>query len=296
METKDSQLTSVNEKFNSKYADQIRDKNFYNLLLKVKTDLRKSVKKDINEFFNLFIWSMEVLKLNSENESLETLMIYTLDEYEKHYNKNDMTLFLNNLASGFNFLPDVYDKTKIKHRILKFIETKGIPEISILNIGLFKYFAYDSLKNKDTIEGLRYALKSQDINVIHDYVETFSHKFIKEKLEYNFFVSRVCLEILLMKNLVLSLKFIKKYIDTSNNLQNNHPILNFAYLLTSLLIKDVTNFNYFWTFINLYRPIVSLDHAFPKYLNKVSITFYGQEIIKEDQGMNIMNLLKAFAN
>jgi hypothetical protein len=296
METKDSKLISAKEKFDSKYSDQLRDKNFYNLLLKVKTDLRKSVKKDINEFFNLFIWSMEVLRINSENESLETLMIYTLDEYEKHYNKNDLTLFLNNLASGFNFLPQVFDKSRIKHRILKFFETKAVPEISIINIGIFKLFAYDSLKNKDTVEGLRYALKSQDLNVIHDYVENFSNNFIKEKFEYNFFVSRVSLEILLMKNLVLALNFIKKYIDTSNNLQNNAPILNFAYLLTCLLCQDVTNFNYFWTFINLYRPLVSLDQAFPKYLNKVSISFYGQEIIKEDQGMNIMNLLKAFTN
>lgn len=297
METSFTSNNDFKSKFSTKYSDQIKEKNFYSLLLKVNTDLRKSVKKDIKEFFNLFIWCLEILNINSENESCENLFLNALDEYEKYYNKNDTELFVSVLQAGFELLPEVYDKTKIKHRILKFIETKSIPDTFLTSYGLFKLFALDSIKNKDIIDGIRYSLKSQDVDVIHKFVNEFTkHLLDNNNSEKLFFISRICLELILMKNLMLSLKFIEKYVDLSNNLQNNNPILNFAYLLTCLLCRDTSNFDYFWTLINIYRPAVSKDPAFPKYLNKISISYYGQEIIKEEQGMNIMNLLKAFAN
>ena len=87
-------ITSTSTDFNSKYADMISEKNFYGLLLKVKTEMRKLVKKEAKEFLNLLVWSIKILSDNNEGESSNTLMIYAIDEYDKNFNKNDQELCL----------------------------------------------------------------------------------------------------------------------------------------------------------------------------------------------------------
>ena len=77
--------------FDTKYSEMIKEKNFYRLLLSVKTDLRKSAKKDAKEFLSLITWSVRVLKENNEDDSAINLFIYALDEYEKTYNKAELT-------------------------------------------------------------------------------------------------------------------------------------------------------------------------------------------------------------
>jgi len=284
--------------FDTKYADLVKEKNFYRLLLSVKSELRKLVKKNIKEFFTLLIWALNILKDNSEGESCLSLFQYAIDEYEKVFNKLDLELCLEFIIKAFNSLPEELDKSKLKHRLLRFFEQKGFSEISLLSHGVYKIFARDSLKNKDTLEGYRYALKSSDLTTILEYVEYFTKNGLQQNSERDFFIARVCLELIHMKNLDLASKFIYNYVDTSNNLQNmqnNHPIINFAFLLTALLCKDASNFDNFWNFINIYKPIITIDFSFTKYLNKISSLYFNRTIIQEESGLNIMNLLRAFS-
>lgn len=285
--------SNTNETF-SKYLSLVYEKNFYRLLLVVKTDLRKLVKKDLAAFFNLLKWCISVLSNNNEIESAITLYLSTIDEYEKNYNKDDQELCLKNFISSFSVLPEISDKGKIKHRLLKFFESKNISDSSLQHFGVYKSFAVDSINNKDWVEGLRYVLKSDDYDTLINFTDKFS-KILSNEKEKNFFIARVSLELILLKNLTLSLKYVTNYVDQENHLQKNHPIKNFAYLLTSLLCKDASNFDVFWTFINLYKPLLDLDPAFLKYLNKISIAYFNKAIIQEENNMNIMNLLKAFS-
>jgi hypothetical protein len=282
--------------YNTKYADFIKEKNFYQLLLNVKTELRKLAKKsNFNEFFNLLIYAIKLLNENKEDESCITLNIYALDEYSKYFNKNEEDLCLNSLKMSFDNLPRSYDKSQLKHKLLKFFESKNISDTNLQKYEFYRLFALDALNNNDVADGYRYALKSEDFQTVTEFTDRYINENLKDEDEKKYFIARVCLELILMKTIPLAFKFISKYTDNSNNFQNNHPIINFAYLLVSLLIKDANDFNNFWTLINMYKPVIDNDGYFPKYLNKISLLYYNRSIIQES-GLNLMNLLKAFSN
>ena len=248
----------------------IKEKNFYRLLLSVKTDLRKSAKKDAKEFLSLITWSVRVLKENNEDDSAINLFIYALDEYEKTYNKADQELCLESLKNAFYSLPEKSDKSKVKHRLLKFFESKSIADALIQNYNFYSLFAKDSLLNNDFTEGLRYALKSGDYELLNNFSENFEKNYSKSAVETFYFITRLTIELILLRNLSLAFKFISKYVKIENNFSKNHPVLNFAYLLTAFFCKDASNFDVFWTLINLYKPIIDVDGTFVKYLNKIS--------------------------
>jgi hypothetical protein len=289
------ETTSTSTDFNSKYADMISDKNFYALLLKVKTEMRKLAKKDAKEFLNLLVWSIKILNENNEGESCITLILYAIDEYDKNFNKNDQEICLEKLKVAFQNLPEKVDKSKVKHRLLKIFEAKNIGDISIQSYDFYTLFAKDSLNNNDLTEGLRYALKSGNFEIINAFNDNFIKNHSKSETESAYFKARLTIELILIQNLSLAFKFISQFVDTTNNLANNHPILNLAYLLTAFFCKDASNFDVFWTLINLYKPVIDFDPSFVKYLNKMSLGYFNKAILQEEGGMNIMNLLRAFS-
>lgn len=288
------QNTSFEESLNKKYEQLIKEHNYYRLLLSVKTEMRKLLKKlELKEFFLLITWCANVLKHNNEIESSLSLISTALEEYDKFYNKNDQDLLLENLKNSFLAMPPICEKSKLKHKILKFLDSKNIPESGLQKFGYYKIFAEDSLTNKDLAEGYRYALKSLDFEVI----SKFSDEILVDssETEKHYFIARLCLELVSQKNLPLALRFIIKYVNESNNFQSNPPILNFAYILIALLSKFGDDFSKFWDIINIYKPFLEIDPTFPKYLNKISLQFYNKAIIQqqENTGMNIMDLLKS---
>jgi hypothetical protein len=289
--------TNCISNFNTKYAELITEKNFYRLLLNVKTELRKLAKKsDVKTFFELILWCAKILNENKEDESCITLYLYAIEEYEKIFNRSDSELCLDYLKAVFLVLPENYDKSKIKHKLLMFFESKHIYDITLQLHGFYKIFADDSLKNKDVLDGLRYALKSQDYLTLINYIECLINEKLKNDLEKKFFISRVCLELILLKNLTLAFQFISKYTDTNDNLQNNHPIINFSYLLIALISRDTnSSFQNFWAFINIYKPLLFIDQHFAKYLNKISLLYYNESILEESGMNNLMNMLRAFS-
>lgn len=288
-------LSSTSTDFNSKYADMISEKIFYGLLLKVKTEMRKLAKKDAKEFLNLLVWSIKILSDNNEGESSITLIIYAIDEYDKNVHKNDLELCLEKFKQALQNLPEKFDKSKVKHRLLKFFEAKNIGDISVQSHEFYSLFAKDSLNNNELTEGLRYALKSGNFEIINGFNENFIKTHSKSDVESAFFKARLTIELILIQNLSIAFKFISQFIDLNNNLTNNHPILNFAYLLTAFFCKDASNFDIFWTLLNLYKPLIDLDPSFVKYLNKMSLDYFNKAILQEEGGMNIMNLLRAFS-
>ena len=105
-------LSSTSTDFNSKYADMISEKNFYGLLLKVKTEMRKLAKKDAKEFLNLLVWSIKILSDNNEGESSITLIIYAIDEYDKNVHKNDLELCLEKFKQALQNLPEKFEENR----------------------------------------------------------------------------------------------------------------------------------------------------------------------------------------
>ena len=60
-----------------------------------------------------------------------------------------------------------------------------------------------------------------------------------------------------------------------------------------MILKDSNDFDGFCNIIDNYKQILEVDASMVKYLNKISMTYYNRQIIKES-GFNLMNLLKAF--
>lgn len=278
-----------------KFQNFINDKNFYQLLLSIKTELRKlSRKGNTKDYFDLLSSVLKVLKENEEKESCVSLFLFGLEEYSKiTFNKADTDLLLAALKLSFENLPEIQEKKEIKMKLMKFFESKQIPDIQVQKFGFYKLFADDALKNKDRADGYRYALKCEDLESLNEYSEHFLKEKLKNEEEKNFFLARTCLELILLKNPLLAFKFLSKYVDSSNNYQNNHPILNFAFLLNSMILKDSNDFEAFCGVLNAYKQVLEIEGSLVKYLNKISMNYYNKPIIK-DTGFNIMNLLKAF--
>ena len=137
--------------------------------------------------------------------------------------------------------------------------------------------------------------KKKVYNKVLRKIKNFQKNYSKSAVETFYFITRLTMELILLRNLPLAFKFISKYVSSENNFSKNHPVLNFAYLLTAFFCKDASNFDVFWTLINLYKPIIDVDGTFAKYLNKISLVYFNKSIIQEEGGMNIMNLLRAFS-
>lgn len=285
----------ANQNILDKYQNFINEKNFYQLLLVIKTELRKlSRKANTKAYFDILIATLRVLKDNDEKESSISLFLYALEEYSKTFNKADTDICLLSLKQSFENLPDTQEKKEVKMKLMKFFESKQISDLQVHKFGIYKMFADDSLKNKDKSDGYRYALKCEDIDTLNQYADLYLNEKLKNEDEKKYFLARTCLELILLKNPLLALKFISSYVDASDNFQKNHPILNFVYLLNSMMLKDSNDFDGYCDLINVYKSLIDLDGSLVKYLNKISITFYNKPILKDNSGFNIMNMLKAF--
>ena len=277
-----------------KYKNFIDEKNFYQLLLAIKTELRKlSRKGNTKDYFQVLTSTLKILKENEEKESCVSLFLYGLEEYSKTFNKIDTDLCLGSLKESFESLPELYSKKEAKMKLMKFFEAKQISDMQAQKFGFYKMFADDSLKNQDKSDGYRYALKCEDLSTLNEYISYFLNENLKNEDEKKFFLARTCLELILLKLPLFSLRFISQHVDQKNNFQSNHPIINCAFLLNSMILKDSNDFDGFCSVIDNYKQILEVDGSMVKYLNKISMTYYNRQIIKES-GFNIMNLLKAF--
>jgi hypothetical protein len=276
----------------NKYNDLIKEKNFYRLLLSAKTDIRKLLKKgSIEETFKLFYDIIKVLVEHGENESAITLFSSFLDEYEKLYTKEHCEIFVQQLFNTFSLLPaKELNKSTLKVRILKFFESKEIPYSLVEKTGYYVLFSKDSIYNKDIIEGYRYALKSQDYEMINFFIDCYSED-CKSDTEKYYFIARLCLELILLKNNDLALRFINKYIDSANNYQNNHVVINFVFLVLNILTKN-SGFETFFNVVNVYKDKFA-DKTFVKYVNKISQVYYNRQVVVTGGGFNILNLLNS---
>ena len=114
--------------------------------------------------------------------------------------------------------------------------------------------------------------------------------------ERNLIIARVVFELILVKNLKLAYKFISKYIDKTDNFNNNPPALNFAFMLVSLITRAMHDFDHFWALINIYKGVCEQEYYIQYYLNKISIMYYNRPFLKEEDNssFNLMNIMKSF--
>ena len=285
--------------YEDKYAQLLLPEKAYTFYLKVQSDIRKVIKQQssLSSLYSLLQFSIKHLCSLNENESSVSLLTFTIDQLSKSKKQiQNIDEFLSIFYGLCTLLPDNADKTSFKREFITFIQSQKIPESCLQKHSIYIIFCKDSLHRKNYIEAYRYALKSQDFESIHTTINTIiaNNVLVVEKEKY-FLITRMTFELILTKNLKLAFKFISQYVDTSNNFNNNSPVINFAYMLTSLITRALHDFDKFWALINLYKKVAEQEYYFQFYLNKISQMYYNRKILQDEpkaQNEGLFGMLK----
>ena len=285
--------------FDEKYKNLINNKEFYVLLLKIETDLKKLMKKNkIINFYNLIYDSLNFFYKNNEYESCSNFIYKSLEIFTLKFKKLiEIEEFLENFS---NYLKIIYlntDLTLFKKIFFAYLKENKMTENQLKKYNFYYYFALNSISNKNLIEGYKFSIKTLDLKIIINIVDLIL-KELKSEKEKNFFIARTNLEILINKQLKLSFNFMKNYINIKN-LDKNSPILNFSFLLTETIINAPHDFNKFWAFINIYKNVCEKDYFFQFYLNKISSIYFNKTFIQKEKDFNLndfMGIFNGFTN
>ena len=293
---------SSTEKFSQKFKDLMAEDKVYEFFLKLQNIMPKYTRKmKDSEFFCFITFIIEHFLKYDEKESISTLVDLSMKLYIKHHPQNkieDPMLFMNSYHKIFKMLPVKIDKSFIKYKYLELCELNGISEDIMHKENIYYEFAIDSKENKFLIEGYRFAMKSMKFEAIKSLVEAILENDILKitEKEKKIFISRVCLEILINKNIQMAIDFITLYIN-KNNYEENDQLLNMSYFTCLLLNDENSSFDKFKECILLYKPIIEeRDVSLKKYINKITNDYYKQLVFPEVNnpfaGFNFLNMMK----
>ena len=280
--------------FDEKYKNLINNKEFYVLLLKIQTDLKKLMKKNkIINFYNLINDSLIFFYKNNDYESCSNLIYKSLEIFTLKFKKLiEIDEFLENFSNYLKIIHLNTDLTLFKKIFFVYLKENKITENLLKKYIFYYYFALNSISNKNLIEGYKFSIKTLDLKIIINIVDLIL-KELKSEKEKNFFIARTNLEILINKQLKLSFNFMKNYINIKN-LDKNSPILNFSFLLTETIINAPHDFNKFWAFINIYKNVCEKDYFFQFYLNKISSIYFNKTFIQKEKDFNLNDFMGIF--
>lgn len=278
------------------YQSYLEPSESYSFLLAMQQSIKKMVKKSQACLFPLVSFALEHLSKLKEKESCVSIICTTLIEFKRyHPTPDDPTDFLKSFKYFISLLPPSSEKASFKRDFLKYCDEAQISPLLIQQFDFYKYFAQDALMNNNLCDAYRFAIKAQDQDIIEEVVTKMCNSSeVKTLEEKNFIITRMTFELILVKNLKVALSFISKYVDKSNMFQNNPPVLNLAYMLSSLISIAMHDFGKFWALINIYKPVIDQEYFFAKYLNKISLLYYNKAFLKEEEGFNLLNMLKSF--
>ena len=291
------------ENYEEKFKDLMGEDCLYEFFLKMQHAMPKYAKKMKDaEFWQFTSFIIEHLAKYEEKESISSIIDLSMKLFIKKHPDNkieDPMLFMNSFHKIFKILPVKIDKSFIKYKFLELCEANGISEDVILKENIYYEFAFDSKENNFLIEAYRFAMKSMNLEAINATVKAI---FENEKLnmtekEKITFAVRTCLEIIINKNVNMAIDFILPYIKSSNNYEENNPILNMAYFICLLLNDKNNTFDKFKEFVLLYKPVIEeKDASLKKYINKISMDNYKQVVFVEMNnplgGFNFMNVMR----
>jgi len=286
--------------YGQKYDVFLQSKNFYNMLLSVKTDLRKLCRKgNFEDYIQILSLATNLFVSYKEFDSCRTLLVESLDELEKSSCKGEAIEenIVSLLANILKNHPEVFDSSMtLVTKFFLFCDAKKIDERVLLEKEIYNIFSKVCLFNQDFLTAYKLALKTNNISLIENAVNGLAKNFFPTEKEY--FYARTTLELIGKNKIEVAKKFITGKLDMNENLQNNNPILNFVYLLVFILENKSKNiqFEHFETLIRKYQIPIELDPQLIKYLNLISKSYYDKQIIKEDEqakkGFDLGNLVK----
>ena len=259
-----------------KFENIMNENDSYQFYLKAKILMPKFIKKNSEQKIFIFLdFLISHLISVNDYESALNLLELSLNLFEKyHLNINEKENFVKNYHNLFKKFPiKNCDKSRFKINFLIFCDKIKINEEIYEKEKIFYDYANDSIENFHYIMGYRFSME----------------------IEIFYFISRTCLEFLMNKDNKIANDFIMKFID--KDLNKNHPILNFAFLLIKLLeIKEISYEN-FKKFVDFYQKIIDKDKKLKSYLDQISKNYFNKNLYFNNPfaNFNFFNMIRMFS-
>jgi hypothetical protein len=319
---------SIPEKLKDKFTNLINNKEYYSLLLQVKTQIRKIMKvfetsneSDISQAKDSIValTCFTVIKLSEvkQTEAIVDMMKFFCEEFDKYkIIVLDSTTLLGLFTLIFSSLPKKdYKKQTQQVQALQFMDKHKVKASHIKKSGLYRSFAEDNLLNEDPISGYKFAIASEDPQILELFIDLHLSQ-TEESLENLYFTTRMVLEILAYGNTKLAtyLMLNKMFSHKLNKVQyknltvedfkneeklkiiseNLHPLVNFT-MITISFINQGVSFEKFVGVVKVYNKWLGNDNEIlRKYVNQVSIKHFNKPILRENNPMGLMSMLSNF--
>ena len=283
-----------------KFENIMNENDSYQFYLKAKILMPKFIKKN-SEQKNFIFLDFIISHLISVNdyESALNLLELSLNLFEKyHLNINEKENFVKNYHNLFKKFPiKNCDKSRFKINFLIFCDKNKINEEIYEKENIFYDYANDSIENFHYIMGYRFSMKIKNVDFLVKEIEYLKKDelFKISEIEIFYFISRTCLEFLMNKDNKIANDFIEKFIN--KDLNKNHPILNFVFLLIKLLeIKEISYEN-FKKFVDFYQKIIDKDKKLKSYLDQISKNYFNKNLYFNNPfaNFNFFNMIRMFS-
>ncbi len=260
----------------------------------------KFIKKNSEQKIFIFLdFLISHLISVNDYESALNLLELSLNLFEKyHLNINEKENFVKNYHNLFKKFPiKNCDKSRFKINFLIFCDKNKINEEIYEKENIFYDYANDSIENFHYIMGYRFSMKIKNVDFLVKEIEYLKKDelFKISEIEIFYFISRTCLEFLMNKDNKIANDFIEKFIN--KDLNKNHPILNFVFLLIKLLeIKEISYEN-FKKFVDFYQKIIDKDKKLKSYLDQISKNYFNKNLYFNNPfaNFNFFNMIRMFS-
>ena len=283
-----------------KFENIMNENDSYQFYLKAKILMPKFIKKNLEQKIFIFLdFLISHLISVNDYESALNLLELSLNLFEKyHLNINEKENFVKNYHNLFKKFPiKNCDKSRFKINFLIFCDKNKINEEIYEKENIFYDYANDSIENFHYIMGYRFSMKIKNVDFLVKEIEYLKKDelFKISEIEIFYFISRTCLEFLMNKDNKIANDFIEKFIN--KDLNKNHPILNFVFLLIKLLeIKEISYEN-FKKFVDFYQKIIDKDKKLKSYLDQISKNYFNKNLYFNNPfaNFNFFNMIRMFS-
>ena len=283
-----------------KFENIMKENDSYQFYLKAKILMPKFIKKNSEQKIFIFLdFLISHLISVNDYESALNLLELSLNLFEKyHLNINEKENFVKNYHNLFKKFPiENCDKSRFKINFLIFCDKNKINEEIYEKENIFYDYANDSIENFHYIMGYRFSMKIKNVDFLVKEIEYLKKDelFKSSEIEIFYFISRTCLEFLMNKDNKIANDFIEKFIN--KDLNKNHPILNFVFLLIKLLeIKEISYEN-FKKFVDFYQKIIDKDKKLKSYLDQISKNYFNKNLYFNNPfaNFNFFNMIRMFS-
>lgn len=306
-------------------------KDYYQFLLHVKSSIRKIVnkfnsnygkdnlliKEISNQLLDLLYFTIFNFYENNQDSLTVDFLIYVATDFKNY--KSDILPdkdIIDFFSFSYNTIRFKDIKTsQLESFIVNYLTNKGIKtDDSKLLSGLYRIFSEENIFKNEPILGYKYSILSNDINLIETIIEIHRDNTKDENgnksIENIYLLVRTTMELLIKREfksatfLIIKLGLNRNNLDNSTNLNSNkidvlkttkntHPLVNFTLCIISCLNQKLPHV-IFTSLCKSYSKWLENDKGIlKKYINKISEEFYNKTIIRENTGLNIMNLLSS---